>query len=126
MCANKANRQVSNVYELLNKNALASKKHVVVDGVKCVGKNRIVYDYLDHHTCSKCRFPSSCIYFPKGDYYAGKVKANRLTTRAVREFHQVKIAQEKFKAFRKAFPKRDRSRDVMRAREEKYWAYLDS
>jgi hypothetical protein len=32
---NRSERQVSNVYELLNENALASKKHVIVEGVKC-------------------------------------------------------------------------------------------
>lgn len=53
------------------------------------------------------------------------VKLNRETSRAIREAHQRKVANQKWKAFRKRFPKRDRSRDIQAAREAKYWSSLD-
>lgn len=52
-------------------------------------------------------------------------RENRNTTREVRDAHQRAVAKQKWKDFRKSFPKRDRSRDIQREREEKMWSRMD-
>lgn len=71
--------------------------------------------------CGKCRFPKAS-QFTMSQF---AVRKNRETSRLERDFHQRYVANQKWKAFRKSFPKEKRARDIQQAREAKLWNTMD-
>lgn len=101
------------------KQVCLSDKIAIEASLKCP---HIVVDFTQEWKgCGKCRFPKSA------QRYVGQVlvRKNRETSRIERELHQRHVANQKWKAFRKSFPKRKRMRDIQQAREAKLWSAMD-